>query len=108
VALNITQIVIAVAVTGFTIATSVLSCKALCCQNKTQGSLLNQPGLYYFLSIFYRLFAAVYTLLTTICLPFVNHLLTICLSFAYHLFTVCLPFGYHLLTIFLFYSINSE
>ncbi len=45
VALNIVQIVIALAVTGFAIATAALSCKALCCQNKTQGVLLNQPGL---------------------------------------------------------------
>jgi hypothetical protein len=45
VALNIVQIVIALAVTGFAIATAALSCKALCCHNKTQGAILNQPGL---------------------------------------------------------------
>jgi hypothetical protein len=79
VALNITLIVIAVAVTGFTIATSALSCKALCCQNKTQGALLSQPGLYHLFAICLFSF--------TTCLPLFYHLFAICCPFAYYLFT---------------------
>jgi hypothetical protein len=75
VALNITLIVIALAVTGFTIATSVLSCTALCCQNKTQGALLSQPGL---------------NPLFTICL----FSFATCLPLLYHLFAICFPFAY--------------
>jgi hypothetical protein len=51
VVLNIVLILMAFAVTMFTIAASALSCKALCCQNKTEGPHLNQAGLYHLFTI---------------------------------------------------------
>jgi hypothetical protein len=63
VALSIVQILIALAVTGFAIAASALSCKVLCCQNKTQGAILNQPGLipFYHFTIFTLLYLMNYS-----------------------------------------------
>ena len=51
VSINAIQIVVALVTAGFAIATSALSCRALCCADNTnQGTTLynGQPGVYFF------------------------------------------------------------